>query len=234
MAPAVGQVCERGDEITGVRPVLARPLDPPRRGLWWRRLVAVGLAGRCAALFATGGCGAMSAKRHPARPAWLAIRTKALSPRASQKDRLVRSSSSDPAWPAMAQPRAARPSAVARSSSSGARKTAIAAPEPAAVWVAPSVMTMPPLPSPAGRRCRGQCVPVNMAPHSAHRPGRQSLPAASTTSRRTSAIRRRRRTGTALARQARTRAGADPGGRHVGKDSHAGHCRPAARWQAIG
>jgi len=48
--PAVAQVCGRGDEITGVTPVLARPLGPPRRRRWWRTLVAVGLAGRCAAL----------------------------------------------------------------------------------------------------------------------------------------------------------------------------------------
>jgi hypothetical protein len=47
--------------------------------------------------FATGGCGAMSARRHPALSAWLAIRTNALSPRASQKDNPVRSSSSNPA-----------------------------------------------------------------------------------------------------------------------------------------
>jgi hypothetical protein len=34
----------------------------------------------------------------------LAIRTKALRPRASQKDRVVRSSNSNQAWAAMAQP----------------------------------------------------------------------------------------------------------------------------------
>jgi hypothetical protein len=39
---------------------------------------------------------------------------------------------------------------------------------------------MPPLPSPSGRRYRGQCVPVNMAPHSARSQGRNSRPAAST------------------------------------------------------
>ena len=78
-----------------------------------------------------------------------------------------------------------------------------------------------------------------MAPHSAHRPGRQSLPAASTTGRRTSAVRRRRRTGPALARPARTRGGADPGAgtsskdpmqaivgpRHAGKPSGSTHIR---------
>jgi hypothetical protein len=32
--PAVARDCERGDEITGVTPVLARPLGPPRRGPW--------------------------------------------------------------------------------------------------------------------------------------------------------------------------------------------------------
>jgi hypothetical protein len=168
--------------------------------------------------FATGGCGAMSARRHPARSAWLAIRTKALSPRASQKDRLVRSRSSSPAWPAMAQPRAARPSAVARSSSAGARTTAIAAPEPAAVWVAPSVMTMPPFavacwPPLSGSLCAGQDGTA-LSPQA----GTKSLPAASTTGRRTSAVRRRRRTGTALARPARTRGGADPGGGTSSKD----------------
>ena len=52
--------------------------------------------------FATGGRGAMRAKPHPASSAWLAIRTKALSPRASQKDRPVRSSSSSRAARAMA------------------------------------------------------------------------------------------------------------------------------------
>ncbi len=45
-------------------------------------------------IFATSGCGAKRAKRHPAVSAWLAIWTKALSPPASQKDRPTRSSSS--------------------------------------------------------------------------------------------------------------------------------------------
>lgn len=45
-------------------------------------------------MFATSGCGAMRAKRHLAASAWLAIWTKALSPRASQKDKPVRSSNS--------------------------------------------------------------------------------------------------------------------------------------------
>jgi len=44
-------------------------------------------------IFATAGRGAIRPKRHPAASAWLAIRTKALSPRASQKNRPARSSS---------------------------------------------------------------------------------------------------------------------------------------------
>jgi hypothetical protein len=171
--------------------------------------------------FATGGCGAMSARRHPARSAWLAIRTKALSPRASQKDRLVRSSSSSPVWPAMAQPRAARPSAVARSSSAGARTTAIAAPEPAGAWVAPLVMTVPPFaiaggPPLSGSLCAGQDGTA-LSPQAGttvppgrvhHRQTNQCGPAAPAdgcgTGPAGSDSRRRR-----------------PGGRHVVKGSHA-------------
>jgi hypothetical protein len=136
------------------KPASVTMRSPASRRYWHGRLARQGVAYRAntgsrwssrqmRSTFATGGCGAMSAKRHPALSAWLAIRTKALSPRASQKDTPVRSSSSNLAWLAMAQPCSARASAVARSSSSGTRKTAIPAPEPAAVWVAPSVMTMP-------------------------------------------------------------------------------------------
>ena len=53
-------------------------------------------------IFAIGGRGAMRPKRHPAASARLAIRTKALSPRASQNSTPVRSSSSSRAERAMA------------------------------------------------------------------------------------------------------------------------------------
>ena len=51
---------------------------------------------------ATGGCGAIRPQRHPVASERLAIRVKTLSPRASQKDVPVRSSSTSRVWRAMA------------------------------------------------------------------------------------------------------------------------------------
>ena len=184
--------------------------------------------------FATGGCGAMSAKRHPALSAWLAIRTKALSPRASQKDRLVRSSSSTPAW--TGDGAALRGQAVG-----GGQIQFLRCPQD----LDPGAGTCrrlgcalshdhAPLPSPSGRRYRGQYVPVNMAPHSARSQGRKSPPGR-VHHRETNQCGPRApasgySTGPAGSDSPRRRPGAGP----WSQQSHAGNCRPAARWQAIG
>ena len=92
-------------------------------------------------IFATGGRGAIRPKPHPAASAWLAIRTKALSPRASQKYRPVRSSSSSRTGRAMAaQPCATTPSLVVRSSSAGILTISIPAPRAVAVSFSPWII----------------------------------------------------------------------------------------------
>ena len=94
-------------------------------------------------IFRTGGRGAMRPKPHPAASAWLAIRTKALSPRASQKDRPVRSSSSSRTGRAMAaQPCSTAPSLVVRSSSAGILTISIPAPRAVAVWFSPWIIVV--------------------------------------------------------------------------------------------